>query len=326
MSDDRNDPDRLAIQHVIEADLAAYLGKDLEAWSACYVQDERMTSICMTANRGMLRSAGYETFRDRVSRAMDDVPEPAASGVERHDLQITLSGDMAWATFDQVIERSGDPMEPSHLAHCFRLFERHDGRWRIAFHADFEPHRSLSRGPLIEVDETARVLWMNEQAKVAMKTERDLTISAGRLRTSRPSQNKMLHTAIRNAASLSEFHAYNMRYADNGMKASFPVVLGENDEGRLSICLISVEDFKVYISFDDAMALKRRLSAAAIVYGLSDAQLRLAMMIAQGHDLPSAAEAMDISVNTARTHLRRMFDKTGVHAQPALLRILLSVG
>ena len=35
---------------------------------------------------------------------------------------------------------------------------------------------------------------------------------------------------------------------------------------------------------------------------------------------------MGISVNTAKTHLKRMFDKTGVHAQPALVRLLLSVG
>lgn len=37
-----------------------------------------------------------------------------------------------------------------------------------------------------------------------------------------------------------------------------------------------------------------------------------------------AAERLEISINTARTHLQRAFDKTGVHSQPALVRRLLS--
>ncbi len=33
-----------------------------------------------------------------------------------------------------------------------------------------------------------------------------------------------------------------------------------------------------------------------------------------------------LMINAARTHLRRMFDKTGVRSQPALLRVVLSLG
>ena len=33
-----------------------------------------------------------------------------------------------------------------------------------------------------------------------------------------------------------------------------------------------------------------------------------------------------ISTNTARTHLSRIYDKTCVNSQPALVRLLLSVG
>jgi DNA-binding CsgD family transcriptional regulator len=34
---------------------------------------------------------------------------------------------------------------------------------------------------------------------------------------------------------------------------------------------------------------------------------------------------LGITANTARTHLDRIFDKTGVRTQPALVRALLSV-
>ena len=38
-----------------------------------------------------------------------------------------------------------------------------------------------------------------------------------------------------------------------------------------------------------------------------------------------AAERLSVSVNTARTQLRRIFEKTGVHNQSALVRLMLSI-
>ena len=42
------------------------------------------------------------------------------------------------------------------------------------------------------------------------------------------------------------------------------------------------------------------------------------------HDLSAAAGKLGVSINTVRTHLQRMFDKTGVHTQSALVGLLLS--
>ena len=61
------------------------------------------------------------------------------------------------------------------------------------------------------------------------------------------------------------------------------------------------------------------------VYGLTPAQTRLAALIVGGQGLVEAAGRLGVSVNTARTQLRRMFEKTGVNGQPALVRALLSV-
>ena len=68
----------------------------------------------------------------------------------------------------------------------------------------------------------------------------------------------------------------------------------------------------------------RRVELAAEIYGLSPAQIRLARLIVDGHDLAAAADALGVSVNTLRTQLQRIFDKTGVRSQSALVRALLS--
>jgi DNA-binding CsgD family transcriptional regulator len=57
----------------------------------------------------------------------------------------------------------------------------------------------------------------------------------------------------------------------------------------------------------------------------SPAQLEVARHIAQGQTLTQIAERLGITPNTARTHLDRIFDKTGVRTQPALVRMLLTV-
>ena len=61
-----------------------------------------------------------------------------------------------------------------------------------------------------------------------------------------------------------------------------------------------------------------------MIYGLSPAQQRVAALVAEGLSLAEIATRMAITANTARTHLNRIFEKTGVRTQTALVRVLLS--
>ncbi len=57
-------------------------------------------------------------------------------------------------------------------------------------------------------------------------------------------------------------------------------------------------------------------------YGFTRAQARLAAQLFQGHTINEAAEALHISVNTARTHMRGIYARTGVSTQAELLGML----
>jgi DNA-binding CsgD family transcriptional regulator len=67
---------------------------------------------------------------------------------------------------------------------------------------------------------------------------------------------------------------------------------------------------------DDAMV--RRL------YGLTSAEARLAVLLAQGHHLDEVAGILRISIHTARTHLKRTLAKTHTARQSDLVRLLLN--
>lgn len=60
------------------------------------------------------------------------------------------------------------------------------------------------------------------------------------------------------------------------------------------------------------------------LFALTPAEARLAALIAQGEPLAGAARATGVTVGTARTHLKRIFAKTGTERQAQLVSLLLS--
>lgn len=57
-------------------------------------------------------------------------------------------------------------------------------------------------------------------------------------------------------------------------------------------------------------------------FGLTAAEARLALILAEGPTLAEAAERLGVSVNTVRNQLRAVFDKLGLNRQSELVRAL----
>jgi DNA-binding CsgD family transcriptional regulator len=57
-------------------------------------------------------------------------------------------------------------------------------------------------------------------------------------------------------------------------------------------------------------------------YRMTRAEARLAALIADGYSLVDAATILNISHNTARTHMKRVYSKTDTHRQVDLIRLL----
>ena len=60
-------------------------------------------------------------------------------------------------------------------------------------------------------------------------------------------------------------------------------------------------------------------------YGLTPAEARLAIALSNGQSLRDIADQHALSKETVRTQLRTVFDKTGVHRQSELVRLVLSL-
>ncbi|MBU8833408.1 helix-turn-helix transcriptional regulator [Mycolicibacterium goodii] len=70
---------------------------------------------------------------------------------------------------------------------------------------------------------------------------------------------------------------------------------------------------------EPSIALVQRL------YHLTRTEAEVALRVAQGAEPKHIADDLSVSITTVRTHLHRVFHKTGTHRQAELLRLLLSV-
>ena len=96
-----------------------------------------------------------------------------------------------------------------------------------------------------------------------------------------------------------------------------PIEWGVRDgetSGRLALAVF-VGDPRV--SSGDPVEVLRAL------YRLTPAESRLAIMLLSDRSLDEAAQALGITVGTARTTLKRIFSKTGTNRQASLVRLIL---
>jgi DNA-binding CsgD family transcriptional regulator len=62
------------------------------------------------------------------------------------------------------------------------------------------------------------------------------------------------------------------------------------------------------------------------LFGLTPAEARVACSVLEVGGLTQAARRLEVSLNTVRMHLQRVFEKTGTRRQSQLVRLLLSYG
>jgi DNA-binding CsgD family transcriptional regulator len=61
-------------------------------------------------------------------------------------------------------------------------------------------------------------------------------------------------------------------------------------------------------------------------YGLTLAEARAALATGSGVSIAETAQQLDVSANTVKTHLRRVYEKTGARRQADLSRLIATIG
>lgn len=314
--------DRVEIIALMHAQRAAIWTCDYDAWAACFVHADYTARIGYWAGGGTFLRRGWDDISRRARSYMESelsYNEDYAHNTRIENLDLRIAGDMAWALYNQ--RYSGNDFQ-DHIGpgwtEEFRVFERHDGRWKIAVLGFMDNSAGRTASAFIIVDGDGMVCWKSPDAVRRLEDDDDLVIRNGRLRVRDSRCDRKLQSAMRWAATLDE--GYNSR------RGSVPVVMEAGEGIPTRVWWVTAEAGRIYFILDGATLSDERLDQAAVIFGLSMGQRRLAGLLAEGRTIPDAAREMSISTNTAKTHLQRIYDKTGVHNQVALVRVLLSVG
>lgn len=315
--------DRAAIASVIDTETRAFIDADFEEWASCFVQEERFREVSMNSRTGLSVICGWADFSENVQRVMTDDLGCKMVDYRKDNMQITVDQDTAWVVYDGwALNAEGISWES--FTTC--ILERNEFGWRIVYHAFADVRNDQEHAASVSVDKDGRLIWASCRSLEKIKKHPILTISAGRVRARRQHWDNALQEVISHAG---RFHSYFelRRFTDDcGEAFEYPSVLGHMDDGGVAVIHVCVRDNVTYLQFDSTKTFERRMALAQAVFGLSDGQRRVAHQIALGVSLKRAADALEISVNTVRTHLARLYEKTGVSSQTALVRILLSVG
>lgn len=82
-------------------------------------------------------------------------------------------------------------------------------------------------------------------------------------------------------------------------------------------------DCQIMVVFVDTEQTPRPpAKALQIVFSLTEAEARLAVQLAMGKTLEQAADSLQITKETSRSHLKGIFAKTGCHRQAELIAVL----
>lgn len=320
----KTDEDEVAaVLQVLDDETRAFFNKDFEAFSKCWVNEPYIRRLGWWTRGGVVDRWGWEAIGARAKANMEEFPEPNRSAVEffRKNMVVRVSGDMAWATFDEYAPDTGEPsFDMPGVTRGVRVLEKHQGQWRIAFVGFVHQAVETAHTPLFRVDGRSHVTWMNEPARKLLGDSDILAVTNGRLHAADRLDNRKLQSAIADASLRDQ--------TLDGDRAAIPVTFEATHSEEVCVCWVLTEGSgggAVLVSVNNPTFAHDQIEAGALAFGLSPSQRRLAEFIISGLDLTQAAERMGVSVNTTRTQLQRMFDKTGARSQPALVRALLSV-
>jgi DNA-binding CsgD family transcriptional regulator len=181
---------------------------------------------------------------------------------------------------------------------------------------------------MILIGKDCEIIYVNRAAESILRQQDGLLQKNARLAVRSAAEHNKLNQALRQSAATAQRKGGYAGQAiqvtrPSGRKAYQLLVSPLNlycEQGilplRAAVCVF-IHDPERY----------ERLSSGLLqdLYRLTRSECRVAQLFYQGMTLVETADRLGISVNTVRTHLYRIMEKTGTHTQAALMK-LLAVG
>ncbi|MBM3359713.1 MAG: helix-turn-helix transcriptional regulator [Betaproteobacteria bacterium] len=211
------------------------------------------------------------------------------------------------------------------LAHLSLALEN---RWRLRQAGDME---SVLTGivdrrpqPSLLVDREGRIVHCNRSATALSALRTGLCVDGGRLAAATALDRAVLRDAIRQVAGAAKGDAAGAARAVtlSVPGAALPAIVSVHTAGGVFRPETGDLEELVWVSATNPH-LDHDFRTCTFVkqFRLSPAQARMSVLIVTGHRLADAAHRLHVSENTARSHLKQVFQKTNTHGQLELVHL-----
>jgi DNA-binding CsgD family transcriptional regulator len=172
---------------------------------------------------------------------------------------------------------------------------------------------------VILVDCNARVLWANQAARLLLTAGDGLSLKNGWLYAANPSENATLQQLLRTSLALSARSGAAFQVSRPSRTRPLGLVVTPL---RIERSFMRGPAACVFID-DPERERETPRDLLKQLYGLTGREAELAALLMEGADLQEAGRRLGVGMNTARTHLRIVFEKTDTHRQAELVRLML---
>lgn len=181
---------------------------------------------------------------------------------------------------------------------------------------------------MISISQTSEIIDMNPEARRILAQKDGLWLSGHTLCVESSKERRELHRAIQqampgNPESEGPAVIEAMPVTRPSGNSCLVVMVRSIPPGRWSESR-SRPAVTVFIRDPNASAPQSAHELARRLFGLTRVEARLALLLVDGLTLDEASTKLSIRRNTARTHLRAIFCKTGVTRQTLLVKLLLN--
>jgi DNA-binding CsgD family transcriptional regulator len=181
----------------------------------------------------------------------------------------------------------------------------------------------MAAGMLL-VDAQSRIVRANSKGTALLDQGNVISAPSGRLATANPGSDSTLREAI--AAAVSGDTAVKAEgtaiplAADAGRRwiaDVLPLTSGTRRQAGAAYAAVAA----VFVR-EASLDLASPIEAIAELFKLTASESRVLMAIVNIGGVPDVAPVLGISETTVKTHLQRIFDKTGTHRQPDLVKLV----
>jgi DNA-binding CsgD family transcriptional regulator len=178
---------------------------------------------------------------------------------------------------------------------------------------------------IVLLDKHGRVILLNQAAESIARQGEGLFLESGELRTKLTSETTKLRKLIRGAISTATRQVAEpggaMMISRQAPRRPLSVLVAPLS-GQQSIVPLIEAACAIFVADPDAN-LQTDTDILRELYGLTAAESKVTALLVQGNDIRRIADELQVGLNTARTHLKRVFEKTHTRRQAELVQMIL---